>query len=130
LGRIPGRRLEYHVNLLVPSLDWRVLGGDEAYPSHLDLTLAWPHESVQDAKQPGLARARAADETDLLAGQDVQIQVLDDPPAGAAIGKVHRVETNLAAAYDERLRVRSVEHRRFAGERRNPILDGADLLEQ
>ena len=70
-------------------------------------------EAQQQVDDRRLARARAADQADLLAGPDVQVELLDHV-ALAAVGEAHLLEADVAARDDERLRVGRVDHRVLA----------------
>ena len=90
-------------------------------------------EAQQQVHYRALARARTSHQADLLAGADVQGQVVDDRRRIAGLGAIvegHPVEADIAARDDERLRVGPVDHGVGTRQRGDAVLHGADLFEQ
>ena len=88
-------------------------------------------KAQQQVDDRALARTRAADQADLLAGAHAQRQVVDDPRALAlAVAEVQMRELQLAACHAQRHRIRPVEHGVRPRQRVDAVLHRADLLEQ
>ncbi|MNT80742.1 hypothetical protein D3C72_2202510 [compost metagenome] len=89
-------------------------------------------KAQQQVDQGGLARARPADEADLLAGADGQVEPVNDHTriGALAIGKGHVVKAHLALRHVERFGIGRVDHGVRFGQRVDAVLDGAHALEQ
>src|SRR5690606_13159897 len=85
-------------------------------------------EAEQQVHERRLAGARAADEADLLAGADLERQVLYHAGLRGVV-EAHVLEADLAAGHDELARIRAVGDRERLRQRLDAVLDRADVLE-
>ena len=119
-------------------------------PVDADATLLPIIEPQQQAGKGGFARARRADQSQLLAGTQAQVQVLNRPFSGRLcllgicaarvvllrltvfffIGERDVFKHHLTLADNQRLGIGRIQHLVVAAEHIQPVAHGADLLEQ
>ena len=108
----------------------------DVLPVDEDAALVHIVEAQEQVHEGGLARARAADETDAFARRDGQVQPFDHAAGrrmvvlAPVIGEGHVLEAHFAARHGQRHRVVAVAHVAGAGDRLDAVLHGADILEQ
>ena len=106
-----------------------LLHGGDVLPVDADHALFDVVEAQQQVDHGALARAGAADQPDLLARPDVQVEVVDDC-ATPAVAEGDVLETDLAARDLQRRCAGPVDDRVRPRQRTHAVLDRADVFEQ